>query len=271
MFKKVIKKDIYTEINLEYDNGEYDVEYVKNKNMIILRRLKDNKVLEVFNDNIGFIAQYNEPQQINFLVSEYLREDDTVKLKHYVDTGFSDNLYLKNEFDCSSSLLSDCRVTNRSYLIEQNGYSGIIYNLNRKSRRFERIYNEEKINKILDDNVLLVTEKRYAYFNNSIQDTLTYGINPESFEIVTRIWSELQQRYIELYTQEELEKLKENIGENLQILSIENYKLGQITIQFEVQKYLDELETYLSAPKSVYLDSMQSKVNEEHIKKIIKK
>ena len=70
MFEELIKKDDGITIDLKYDNKKYDIEYVKSKNMIILRRLIDNKILEIFSDKIGFIVQCDLKEQTNFLITD---------------------------------------------------------------------------------------------------------------------------------------------------------------------------------------------------------
>lgn len=267
MFEELIKKDDGITIDLKYDNKKYDIEYVKSKNMIILRRLIDNKILEIFSDKIGFIVQCDLKEQTNFLITDYHEKDKNgntlLKFKHYIDRSYLDSLLLEKSFDCDSAALSLSRITDSSYLVEQSGYSGCIYNLNQKSKRYKRIYNDQKVNAFFKDNTILVSEEISSFVRHDVNDTLTYGINPETFEITTPIWSELQQRYINVYTEEQANKLKNIKGSFL--------NLDEITIYFEVKRYLNEIAKQFDRPKSVYMDTMDSKVNEEFVKKFVKK
>lgn len=269
MFEELITKDDRSTITLKYDKKKYNIEYVKNKKLFILRRLSDNKILEIFSDKIGFIVQCDIEGQTNFLVTDYSEEDKNghilLKFKHYTDRSYLDSLYLERSFDCDCATLSGCRITDCSYLVEQSGYTGCIYNLNQKSKSFERIYNDQKVNDFFNDNTLLVSEKVSAIARHDVNDTLTYGINPETFEITTPIWSELQQRCISIYTQEQADKLKEAKG---LILNLKN--LDEMTIYFEVERYLNEIVKQFDRPQSVYTDIMYSEINEEFVKKFVK-
>lgn len=63
MVEDIIENENGHIIDLKYDKENYNIEYVKNKNLIILRRLADNKVLEIFSEKIGFIVQCNLGEQ----------------------------------------------------------------------------------------------------------------------------------------------------------------------------------------------------------------
>lgn len=275
MFKEIITKDRNTSIYFEYDKEKYDIEYVETKNMIILRRLSDNQILEIFSDKIGFIVQCDTDEQTNFLVTDYSNVDENkneqIKFKHYIDRNSSDSLYLKNEFECNSIHLESCRITDCSYLVEQSRYGGSIYNLDKNSKRFEQVYNDKQINEIIGDNTLLVSEKLGDFCNSKITDTITYGINPETFEITTPIWSELQQREISVYTKEQVDEINEKLREKGCWLNTKDYSLGDITIYLEVEECLAKLAVYHERPKSVYLDIMHDKINEDFVKKFVKK
>lgn len=261
-----------TDIYLKYDEQKYNIEYSERKNILILRRLSDNEILGIFSDRIGFIVQCDINEEANFLVTDYSEIDKNndvqVKFKHYIDRYAADSLYLKKQFRCDTAHYQQCHITDSSYLIEQP-YVTIVYNLD-KSKKFERVYYNEKINEIIGANTLLVTEKLNATLNYEISDTITYGINPETFEITTRIWSEEQQRYIDVYTKDQVEKIDENLRQKGHCLNMEDFTLGDITIELEIQKYLNLSEKYLNKSKSVYLDYCGDKVNEEFVKTFIK-
>ena len=89
-------------VYLEYNNEEYDIEYVENKNVFILRRLKDNKVLEIFGDKIGFIVQVNSYGVSNFVTTKYSEDKEEIKFKHYIDRSSYDDFKLINEIDCDN-------------------------------------------------------------------------------------------------------------------------------------------------------------------------
>lgn len=268
MREMVINKKNGMDIYLSYDEDKYIIEYVKSKHMIALKDRFTNGILEIFTDEIGFLVQYNEGGTVNFVVTEYQGEDETIKLKHFIDDGSSDELIFKSEFDCNAADIDSCRITDSSFLVEQAGNSSCIYNLNEKSKRYDNIYKDDRISKMFGGNILMVNEKEYAFYNFNISDTITYGINPETFEVVTPIWSELQQRFIDLYTNEQVEDI---IDKDEMFISTKKYNLADITIAYEIQKYLNKLDSYLDKPQKVYLDSFGGEINESFVKRFIKK
>lgn len=259
-------------VNLKYDKEKYSIEYFKGKDMIILKRLSDNQILEVFNDKIGFITQCNTEEQVNFLVTQYCSRDnesksETIKFNHYTDRWYLDSLQLENSFDCESMFLSAIRITDKSYLVEQSGYTSCIYNLSQKSKRFKRVYNDQKVKAFFSDNTLLVSELIFGG-RDDLNDTITYGINPETFEITTPIWSDLQQRSINVYTKEQLDKIRDELSKKGMVLNIE--ELGEATIYFEVERYMHEIAEQLDGQQSVYRDVFANDVNEDFVRKFVK-
>ena len=148
MKKETIKNTSGIAIELEYDPQKYEFEYVKDANTLCLKRVKNHKILALFNDRIGFIAQCDIAGISNFLVTDYSQNSQNneriTKFKHYVDNGGS-KLMLKNEFNCNSIRLDNCRLTDSSYIVEQQDSSACVYNLYRKTRRYDRIYNEPDV------------------------------------------------------------------------------------------------------------------------------
>ena len=151
-----------------------------------------------------------------------------VKIKHYVDIGI-DELRLRKQFDYDGSTLDQCRITDSSFMVDQKGYGGSIYNLKEKSKEFDYIYNDKKINEIVGKNILMVSEIKRAS-TNLVSDTITYGIDPETFEIVTPIWSELQQRYIDIYTDKQVDEIQEKNP----FSNVKKFSLEDNTIYFEI-------------------------------------
>lgn len=267
MVKKEIRKNVNSVMQFDYDETKYELTYVKDKGLIVIKRLSDDTIVDVVGDNIGFIFQCEFDGLNHILMTEYSHDDEKVKLKHFVDDGYQ--WKLKKQFDCNSVWLQTLQVTNHSFLVEQDGVGAAVYNLNDKSHYFDKVYNDEKVKKAVGADVLLVTEKKYAYWSSEIFDTLTYGINPETFDIVTSIWSELQQRYIDVYSEEKVQELEEILKSRCETLNREHFNNAQITIHFEVQKYLDLLAHILEPQKSVYTDYNENKVNEDFVKQLI--
>ena len=55
------------------------------------------------------------------------------------------------------------------------------------------------------------------------------------------------------------------------LLAQKKYNLADITIAYEIQKYLNKLDSYLDKPQKVYLDSFGGEINESFVKRFIKK
>lgn len=273
MIKKEIAVGRNKTVYLEYDNKEYDIEYVENKNVFILRRLKDNKVLEILSDKIGFIVQVNSYGVSNFVTTEYSEDKEEIKFKHYIDRSSWDEFKLMNQIVCDNIFISS-RVSDNSYIVEQNGYSGSVYCLNGSMRKYDHIYNDKRINEIIGDNVLMVSKVKRALGDSSLTDTITYGINPENFEIVTPIWSELQQRSIvvDKYSEDKERELRKKLfGENSYVAITCQEDLDNRAIYVEVQHYLNELSRHLNRTDKVYKDVMEDEVNIDFIKKFVRK
>lgn len=273
MSKQEFIKERKDGMYFEYDKTKYDIEYSEDDHMILLTRLSDNKVLEIFEDKISFIIQSYVDRKANFLIADWEETDKKKKwkIKHYIDK-FSNFLILQQEFDSQHGVMEQCRIANLDnvYVIEQEN-SSIIYNLNSgEYERFAQVYNDEEVTKFFDDNTLLVNEVKSAFQckKNKVSDTLTYGINPETFAITTPIWSELQHRFINIYTQEQVDKINESLKEKGIFFDTSYYSLSEITIRLEIEVYLWKLELCLADPQNVY---SYNEVNENFVKKFVKK
>lgn len=268
-----IKKDNNSDMFFKYDEEQYDIEYAREQHMIILRRLSDKQILTVFDDNIGFIAQHDEGESTHFVVSGYVpgkdgRDSGNILAHFYVDE-WDKELNLRDQFRIDSKHYEDCHIKGNSYIIENSYGGGVIYNLKGRSKRYSHIYNDDKLKPYLDSNTILVQEELTPAYNHHVNDTITYGINPETFEITTSIWSELQQRYINVYTEDQLMKLVEKGITSKYV--IDNLDAGEITITLEIEDTLDGLAEHIPEPQSVYLDKRDSKINEEFVKRFGKK
>lgn len=264
MEELVIINDAGNSIDLKYDGKKYNIEYVKSKRIIILRRLADNRTLEIFSDKIGFIVQYNSEEQTNFLVTAP-SENGVIEFKHYVDSGYGDSLQLKNSFEGGNKILVLRRITDSSYIVDQSNGTSRLYNLNETSKRFGRIYTDPRVRRFFNDKTVLVSETVYSDYRRDIYDTLTYGVSLETFEITTPIWSELQQRFINVYNKEQVDKLVNEKG-----LRFDGISLDEITISYEIKRYLNEIAKQFGEPQSVYTGLMSEEVNKEFVMKFVR-
>ncbi len=269
MKNEELEKESYVKIQLEYDPKEYKFEYIKKMHLILLRRLKDDKVVNIFNDDVGFIVQYNLDNNINFIVTDYSKTnangDKIVKLAHYIDHPNNDMFIKYNEFDCKKSRLIDCRLSRHSFLIENNE-GKCIYNLRRKSKPFDEVYNSGNLTNMLPGSMLLVTETRKIPGYPDIKDTITYGINPEILEVTTPyIWSKLQEKYITVYDEKRFAQLKQQYGPRIP----KGTTRGDLTISFEVDRYLKNMAMLENDEHNVYLHN--GNINDTFVNQLVKK
>lgn len=282
---KFKKGNNYCDIDVEYDEKRYNVEYVQEEGVILLRRLSDNKVIKIFDDHLGFIVQIDKDNKTHFLVSSYGKTKlDDIKFEHYIDYEYADKLELYAEFENNCIALSEICVSDGIFIVEKDSSGANLYNLKTYSQRFEKIYNDEKIKALFgtDDNTIMVsqvinadvnfqTQDEIIYSLNPICDYITYGINPETYEITTPIWSEDQQRYIPIYNEEQLSEVEKQkiVQFGYNYLNRKNYSVREIMIELEVRRYLNERYACTDKPKSMYTDDNQ--INEGFVRNFIKK
>ena len=80
-------------------------------------------------------------------------------------------------------------------------------------------------------------------------DRITYGIDVNTFEATTPIYSELEQRFINVYSEEEMTKLEKKAG------IMNPYGRGELTrrtINYEIMRYLDIIAYYFDKDESMY-------------------
>lgn len=273
MFKDIITTKNNQTIYLEYDKNKYDIEYKKSENSVILKRLWDNEIVEIFDERIGFIVQVNSYDKVNIIVTDY-SDENRIYFKHYK---LGHELKLIKKFECDSASIQSSRISDNSFIVEQKGYGGIVYCLNGKQKKFDYIYRSEKNDYIFENNILIGSHIMESCYNHSITDKITYGIDPESFDIVTLIWSELQQRSIKVknHTKEVAEAIKwrEKINERRHYLipSEDRYMLEAATIDLEVGQNLEKLALYLDKTEKISFDNDEPKINSSFIKKLTRK
>lgn len=268
-------------IEVEYDETNYNVEFFKGSNAndlksdkIVFRRKSDNSIVHIFDGNVTFICQtYNKPawtpDELGAFAVCKVKDHGEYEFKHYIET--RRGLKLENSFETSHIFLSHSKVGDNSFIISNNS-SQFIYNLNRTSDRYAIIYNfqlerkEEKVVKDLGENILMVVmNKSLGYY----EDNLFFGINPDNFKIETPIWSEIQERAIPIYTEEEVMNYAKNSkSRKFAYYSTPwletNYDVcGQVTIEAEVVDYLKQLNNQIKPLDFIEKCSEIKKVQEK--------
>lgn len=108
------------QIDLIYDSERYSIEYIKNKEkmVLVIKRLIDNQILKIFDDNIGFIVQYDEDNNSYFFISYCVDNNSQYRLRQYIDYyHLCDELILNKEVSISEFYLEDFNtVYNQSFM-----------------------------------------------------------------------------------------------------------------------------------------------------------
>lgn len=234
------------EIYLEYNENEYEIEELHYQRKWILKRIKDEQILHVFEGNIAFIIE--EPKEVptepdNFMISLTDKSNES-ELLHYEAYAYKNKLLLKKSIPVSNLKYKGIRIKERLYAFDDSKYNDthLLYNL-KDLKGVKEVYVYPKfsksISKILGDNVIMVRDIIGPI--RGITDTITYGIDAKTFNIVTPIWSDLQQRFIDILT------------EDIKTRKIEEYLKGlsydDLTMREEVKKYIEKTADYLDEIK----------------------
>lgn len=180
------------EVYLDYDTSIYD--FIHQDNTIILRKYKE-EILKVFPEDLSFIVQTQMDGKSHFLVADRKcskkNNQALTKVRHYIDSypaikNLTD-FHLEREFDCKETNIEECQLTERSYIIKQKDDKKVIYNFKKATIAFDEVYNDENLRELLGENKVLVSEKLYAPHSQFIEDTITFGINPDTLEENTPI------------------------------------------------------------------------------------
>jgi len=258
--KKTIQRNNHNNIDLEYDETRYNIEFYSSckedtkADKIIIRRLKDDKIIRVFDGNITFIYQtYISSTITSDTTAHYVicsTENDGSRIfNHYIEC--DSQLWLEESFNSYHIFLDSAKVGEKSFIISEDANNLFLYNLEKKSNKFTGIYTaesscrkERKAAKSLGENVLIVTMSKKV---GKFEDKLTFGINPDTFKIVTPIWSEFQEKVIPIYTDDQVMEYAKT-SRDFAYYQYQNHieettydVHGNVTIEAEVTDYLKRL------------------------------
>ena len=255
MVREIIKLDEkrrQNDIQLEYDEEKFEIIYIENLRKIVLKRKKDYAVLAIFDDNIGFLIEHDIYGYTHFVISDANDyKEEGILLKHYRMA--EEGLYLVDVEHIEDARECTCRIKDHYYIVNQKRYGGAIYNLRFKDEFHDFIHKEKEILEQFEEPVLLVTD---VCKWRMLEDKITYGINLDTFDVVTPIYSKLQQRMIPLRTKDWLDE------------PLSSEKKGPVTIQTDIVYTLQCLDDYLKEPWELYNQDKQ--VNQEYVRKFTK-
>ena len=254
---KIVIKNKDHDIEFEYDESKYKFEHFTTgetkepKDVVVIRNKDTNEILHIFDGRISFVSQqYDKVHHRNSFIVGRIFGDFKDKMDHYIE--YDNKLRKDKTFNLNllSYFPEQVKINNSSY-IYMDDKKFRIFNLDRSSDSFDHIYNpnwnsrvyKEDLVKTIGENTVIVeqTHKMGLY-----QDEITYGIDANTFEIKTPIWSKLQGKIIQLYDKE---KAKEYIKKHQYMCThiygvsdISDDFAGQTTIIAEVIGYLDNLQ-----------------------------
>ena len=231
MVREIIKLDEkrrQNDIQLEYDEEKFEIIYVENLRKIVLKRKTDNAVLAIFDDNIGFLIEHDIYGSTHFVISDANDyKEEGIRLKHY--RMGEDGLYLVYVKSIDDPRECACRIKDHYYIVKK------------------------EILEQFEEPVLLVTD---VCKWGMLEDKITYGINLDTYDVVTPIYSKLQQRMIPLRTKDWLNR------------SLPSNAKGPVTIHTDILPTLRRLDDYLEEPWELY--NQDGQVNQEFVRKFTK-
>ena len=259
---------------IKYDDDKYDFKYTEELGKIILERKSDNQVLHIFDVKAtSFITQYDLENETHFLISEKIPVSTNYDLysKQFVDYVVSkhgDTLKVGNLYKCWDII----RIADNSYIILSAGGQYIFSVEYGATRNYRHAFVSEYLNEIVGRDAVFVEDEFTAFHNSDIKDNLIYGLDPVSFKIITPIWSNKQQEFIELkdnYTRSELTgELIAKGYTDIPSYGTRHYS-DAVTLFLEVQCYLEQKSAEL--PHQFTVTDLVSGKNKEFVKKFAPK
>lgn len=247
----------YNNYVLEIDDSLYDIKYCKFDKSFVLMT-KDGVVLKTFPRTIGFIKQVNIGDTTYFISSNKVIVDNLYKhdvLEQYeVIKGDTPSLKVSDSFILDTTDYSKVVLGSCSFLIKNDKTNEkCIYSVDdcRVSKPYQRVIVDERFKSIIGSNVIvedLVTLKNHGDIP-VVFDIITYGINPDTLKIVSKIYSQQQNRYIDILTEEEINNKQDSIKQSSkstltrEYLEDNNDRAGSLTILLEIIKPLQDKVT----------------------------
>ena len=197
--------ECYTKIN--YDNSKFDLKRKKMDYVLYLKGVK--KPIFTYND-----VENLELNQINCFDDTYFVSiDGPSKNKSLLVIKVSKDGKIIDRVDKKAMDIKS--ITRDIYLLNNLDWGYELYYVNdNRSFKFDKVYNVETSRNLIEGTPLLVEEKYTYPYNEDIYDIITYGICPTTKEVVTKIYSRLQKKYISVPGWVKLDKGLDSIISN---------------------------------------------------------
>ena len=221
-----------------YDKEKFD--FIEDGNTIKVKNKKIGKYIAKFSkDRIKEIYQTTKNNQTHFIV---LGRNDS--LAHFKVNGI--NLELVTLAIETSDF---AQITDTCYKF-YNGERTVLYSLDKESS-YDDVYVDT-----FENDIVLVEDFITEAFGG-LNDRLIYGVDINTHEIKTPIWSRLQQRMIKLYTKEEVEKWYNETGIKW------NCSVDEFAIYKDVISEMCKIHDRLPLPRRNDIPSDYSLVDDE--------
>lgn len=275
MEKKIqIDKFFYTK--LDYDENEYSIEHfceydngISRKDSFIIKRLKDDKVLRIVSGFVSEIVQCKVNDDNYFVI---LTHGGPVNKRSHI------SCYRDEEKDLSKVFSYDCehcsRLYNNTFELYLGSNNSALYNIEKLKQGFSKIHCDSlssfnEIKEIYGEDILFVEKEFHvsAIGPSEAHDTITYGLDPNTLEIKTPIWSDNQQRYIKVLSEEEIKEKEAKYGDqvNLEFL-YSGDSLEAKTIGWEIEIPLQKIAFMMDTGPSIRTPDGNYEINKEFVK-----
>lgn len=256
------------DVVLKYNEQKYSIEYRKDEHAFILNGKKRGEIAR-FSDKISGIIEIDKEAHEHFIVVDLSKRND-IRFLHYEDNRFYNILILINDLPCNKINLLQSRLSENSFFVQSTEYGDLLYNINGESKTFFHVYDDKNLNSLIPKGHLLVSERLHSSHYYEIDDIITYGIDLDTFNITTNIKSDLQNRIIKLYTEKQVLEFLNSTNSAIIQGKKGDFTTEQVTIYFEIQKYLELLAEYLKMPEKIYIPESGGEINKDFINKLIK-
>ena len=207
-----LKQDTFKFVNIRnvqinYNDKLYNIVYNANNNSIILESKNTNIKLETKIDNLNYIYQVDSD---NFILSK--KENKYKSSFEHIE--FVDGIFHTKFYHiCKTNSHKHVHILDDVYLLKIDSYNHLLYNY--KTRKIRTISNASFIvdkNVSYNNNTIICVKQKINY--KKISDTLYFNIDSSSLENIDDIYSELQDKTIKIYKENEINKAIKDDYEN---------------------------------------------------------
>lgn len=256
MTKERFKKKDRSKIDVELNEAKYTAEYIDYSEEIAIRRVVDNKIVALFSNMYQIVEIDSKDSEVTNFVAigrENKGSESELFFYHFNCKPSFDRLNLVMSHTINNVCIEQIRFGKNNFVLNdeyKRGYKAL-YNLEKVSDYYFEIHAGQKVEETFGRPIVFVEEQLSASLRSDIKDKITYGIDPNTYEVITPIYSELQNKYINLIpSREEAAKI---LGRRLNTVVFYPNEVSplNLTKQLEIEYYLEKLSSYIEEPKRI--------------------